>query len=55
MPPIRLDPIVPFDGWQRAYSQTIRAIFDRVDPERMTIGTLRFEKGLENVLFFIYQ
>lgn len=42
---IRLDPIVPFDGWQEAYSATIQKIFDKVDPERITIGTLRFEKG----------
>jgi spore photoproduct lyase len=42
---IRLDPIVPFDGWQPAYFDTIRRIFDKVAPERITLGTLRFEKG----------
>lgn len=42
---IRLDPIVPFDGWEEAYAGTIKSIFDKVSPERMTIGTLRFEKG----------
>ncbi|MBT6341518.1 MAG: hypothetical protein HOJ48_19720 [Desulfobacula sp.] len=42
---IRLDPIVPFDGWEKAYAGTIKSIFDKVSPERMTIGTLRFEKG----------
>jgi DNA repair photolyase len=42
---IRLDPIVPFDGWEKAYSGTIKTIFDRVSPERITLGTLRFEKG----------
>jgi spore photoproduct lyase len=46
---IRLDPIVPFDGWQKAYSQTIRQVFDRVAPERVTLGTLRFEKGFYNM------
>jgi spore photoproduct lyase len=40
---IRLDPIVPFDGWQRAYAETIKAIFEKVRPERVTLGTLRFE------------
>lgn len=42
---IRLDPIVPFNGWREAYSDTIRQIFSQVSPERITLGTLRFEKG----------
>ena len=42
---IRLDPIVPFEGWRKAYSETINQIFKRVSPERVTLGTLRFEKG----------
>ena len=46
---IRLDPIVPFDGWQRAYLETIRKIFEKVSPERITLGTLRFEKGFYNM------
>ena len=51
---IRLDPIVPFDGWEKAYAETIKSIFDKVSPERMTIGTLRFEKGfygMRNTIF----
>jgi spore photoproduct lyase len=46
---IRLDPIVPFDGWQPAYFDTIRRIFEKVSPERITLGTLRFEKGFYNM------
>jgi spore photoproduct lyase len=46
---IRLDPIVPFDGWQPAYLDTIRKIFEKVSPERITLGTLRFEKGFYNM------
>jgi len=46
---IRLDPIVPFNGWQEAYSETIKQIFDKVSPERITLGTLRFEKGFYNM------
>jgi spore photoproduct lyase len=46
---IRLDPIFPFDGWKNAYSETIEKIFDRVSPERITIGTLRFEKEFYNM------
>ena len=42
---IRLDPIVPFQGWEKAYAATIHRIFDVVSPERMTLGTLRFEEG----------
>jgi spore photoproduct lyase len=51
---IRLDPIVPIDGWQDAYADTIDRIFKRISPERITIGTLRFEKGfytLRNSIF----
>ncbi len=46
---IRLDPIVPFDGWQNEYAKTIKDIFDKVSPERITLGTLRFEEGFYNM------
>ena len=46
---IRLDPIVPYNGWQKGYADTIKKIFDRVSPERITLGTLRFEKGFYNM------
>jgi len=52
---LRLDPIVPFDGWQQAYSDTIRRIFDKVAPERITLGTLRFEKGFYNMRNSIFK
>jgi len=42
---LRIDPIVPFDGWKEAYSETVKTIFNRVSPERITLGTLRFEEG----------
>jgi spore photoproduct lyase len=42
---IRLDPIVPFDGWQAAYAETVKTIFGNVAPERITLGTMRFEDG----------
>jgi len=42
---IRLDPIVPFESWQKAYAQTIEQIFSKISPERITLGTLRFEEG----------
>lgn len=45
---IRLDPIVPMDGWQERYKDTIKQIFQRIHPERVTLGTLRFEAGFYN-------
>ena len=46
---VRLDPIVPFEGWREAYSETIKQIFSKLNPERITIGTLRFEEGFYNM------
>jgi len=42
---IRIDPIVPFEGWKTAYRHTMRRIFRRISPARVTLGTLRFEEG----------
>ena len=46
---IRLDPMVPFEGWRKAYSATIKQIFSKITPERITLGTLRFEEGFYNM------
>ena len=46
---LRLDPIVPINGWKKAYKETIHEIFDNVSPERITLGTLRFEEGFFNI------
>jgi len=46
---LRLDPIVPFNGWKNAYANTIKRIFEVVRPERMTLGTLRFEIPFYNM------
>ena len=51
---IRLDPIVPIEGWREAYSNTVKRIFGEVSPERITLGTLRFEEGfykMRNTIF----
>jgi len=45
----RLDPIVPIPGWQDMYAETIRQIFGTISPERITLGTLRFEKGFVKI------
>ena len=42
---VRLDPIVPLGDWRKRYAGTIRAIFEAISPERVTIGTLRFEEN----------
>ena len=46
---LRLDPIVPIDNWKTRYAETIRQIFEQVNPERITLGTLRFEAGFYNM------
>ncbi len=46
---IRLDPIVPVEGWQEMYAETIKRIFEVVSPERITLGTLRFEEVFYNM------
>ena len=51
---VRLDPIVPFPGWRKAYADTIRKIFDNISPERITLGTLRFEKGFYHMRSSIF-
>lgn len=42
---IRLDPIVPIQGWQEKYLETIKRIFETISPGSVTIGTLRFEEA----------
>ena len=51
---IRLDPIVPFEGWKEGYKDTIKQIFSKISPERITLGTLRYEEGfykMRNTIF----
>ena len=40
---VRLDPIVPVGEWKGMYARTVRNIFRTITPERVTLGTLRFE------------
>jgi spore photoproduct lyase len=42
---IRLDPIIPFQGWKEEYANTIKRVFDQIFPKNITIGTLRFAEG----------
>ncbi|OGP38213.1 MAG: hypothetical protein A2X93_04710 [Deltaproteobacteria bacterium GWC2_56_8] len=42
---IRLDPMIPVDGWERAYGDVIRLI-NELAPEKVTLGSLRFNPSL---------
>ena len=44
---IRIDPIVPIDTWREDYRKIIDIIFENIDPERITLGSLR---GLQSTL-----
>ena len=44
---IRIDPMVPINGWKTYYTQLIDDIFDNFIPERITIGSLR---GLQSTI-----
>jgi spore photoproduct lyase len=44
---IRIDPIVPVEGWEKDYSNLIQAIFSQFRPERITLGSLR---GLQSTI-----
>ena len=52
---IRLDPIVPIPEWKSAYADTIRLIFKNINPESVTVGTLRFEEGFHKMRNTIFQ
>ena len=44
---IRIDPMVPIDGWQEHYLHLIDIIFQNLVPERITLGSLR---GLQSTI-----
>jgi len=44
---LRIDPMVPIRGWEQEYSRLVENIFDRLTPERITIGSLR---GLQSTI-----
>ena len=44
---LRIDPMVPIDGWEECYSQLVDLIFDNLVPERITLGSLR---GLQSTI-----
>ncbi len=38
---IRIDPMIPIEGWVLYYTELIRELLDKVKPSRITLGTLR--------------
>ena len=44
---IRIDPMVPVDGWEEKYLELLDQIFNAFVPERLTIGSLR---GLQSTI-----
>jgi len=44
---LRIDPVVPIEGWEKHYSSLLILIFDSLRPERITLGSLR---GLQSTI-----
>ncbi len=38
---IRIDPMIPVEGWVLYYKELVRELLDKVKPSRITLGTLR--------------
>ena len=45
----RIINIFGVNGWEKAYSQTIRQAFNKLTKEWINLGTLKFEKGFYRV------
>jgi spore photoproduct lyase len=43
---LRLDPMIPLDGWQEEYPSLIEAVHDIFRPDQWTLGSLRYYPGL---------
>lgn len=44
---IRIDPMIPIPGWEKHYIKLIDQIFEKIVPERITLGSLR---GLQSTI-----
>jgi spore photoproduct lyase len=42
---VRIDPMVPVEGWEEAYRRLVDAVFARFRPSRVTLGSLRGLRG----------
>jgi spore photoproduct lyase len=48
---LRIDPLLLLPEWQTGYDELVRNVFDtyKLKPEIITLGTLRFETGLDSL------
>jgi spore photoproduct lyase len=44
---VRIDPMVPIDGWRESYLKLVDLVFENLSPERITLGSLR---GLQSTI-----
>ena len=44
---IRIDPMIPIPGWEEHYIKLVDQIFEKIEPERITLGSLR---GLQSTI-----
>ena len=43
---LRLDPMIPIDGWEEAYTAFIQDVYKIFSPDQWTIGSLRYYRSL---------
>jgi spore photoproduct lyase len=43
---LRLDPMIPVDGWQEEYPQLVGSVYEVFRPDQWTLGSLRYYAGL---------
>ena len=43
---LRLDPMIPIDGWEEAYTAFIQDVYRIFSPDQWTIGSLRYYRSL---------
>lgn len=47
---LRIDPMVPIEGWHKHYSWLVDEVFSKLFPERITLGSLRGLASTRNVV-----
>jgi spore photoproduct lyase len=54
---LRLDPLVPWPGFQDLYAEMITSLFREIDPEKIhsvTLGPMRFPKAMHDRIVKLY-
>ncbi|MFC1567088.1 radical SAM protein, partial [bacterium] len=50
---LHFDPIIYFEGWEQAYSEVVRKIYQKIDSQKIiwiSLGTLRFNPHLKSII-----